>query len=85
MSQWHWVWGGLRFDWAPAGEVPTWTLCETLQYSLEAVVFLTGWLCSLAPVQQLVLFHGADVPHCGAAEVQGRQRGTGVGAKQVFQ
>lgn len=47
-------------------------------------MFLTVWHRSLAPVQKLVLFHGADVPHCGAAEVQGRRWGTGVGAKRVF-
>lgn len=56
-----------------------------MQYSLEAVVLLRSWLCSLAPVQLLVLLHGADVPHCEAVEVHASQRATEVAAKQVFQ
>lgn len=56
-----------------------------MQYSLEASVLLRSWLCSLAPVQLLVLLHGADVPHCEAVEVHASQRATEVAAKQVFQ
>lgn len=56
-----------------------------MQNSLEAVVLLRSWLCLLAPVQLLVLVHGADVPHREAVGVPASQRGAEVVAKQVFQ